>query len=212
MFPSTTSSSQTSNEKIGKTMLNYRQLASQQRSHHRDLLGAPSSRHFLDGTCGGQEFQQRPLRVKEYPPLDLLGGHSGHHTNTTISARNIDTLLGAASILNRTNLHEGQMQQRCSALTATPPARKLECGVLPYLLGLKKNYSPTKLVDADNSASLSAQLRREESPADRMMRFFTGKPCSARTRKCKAIKFPLKVRVSFLLIFLSNNDTPGVSE
>lgn len=43
------------------------------------------------------------------------------------------------------------------------------------------------------SSDLVDQNPDEESPADKMMRFFTGKPCKERSKKSKAIKFPLKL-------------------
>ena len=60
----------------------------------------------------------------------------------------------------------------------------------------KKDEESTANTSADSLGSASDLDKQtgDDSPADKMMRFFTGKPCKERSKKSKAIKFPLKVR------------------
>ena len=65
------------------------------------------------------------------------------------------------------------------------------------VLGLerqKKGIQETRTKEKnDDSPSGKTNPASEDSPADKMMKFFTGKPCKERSKKSKAIKFPLKV-------------------
>jgi hypothetical protein len=55
----------------------------------------------------------------------------------------------------------------------------------------QKNDIRTK----ESKDTITLAKSSDESAADKMMRFFTGKPCKERSKKSKAIKFPLKVRI-----------------
>lgn len=104
-----------------------------------------------------------------------------------------------------------------------PPVKKRKSGNSPRLesllgaagvISMEQRQKAEKPEDHE-AFTLGTQAKgsdEEETPADKMMRFFTGKPCKERSKKSKAIKFPLKVGVLCAVLYVSeyqshkNND------
>ena len=103
-------------------------------------------------------------------------------------------------------LPKGRIRQMESqAINDQPPMKKLKqaensprlesllgaAGVISMEQRQQKNDIRTK----ESKDTITLAKSSDESAADKMMRFFTGKPCKERSKKSKAIKFPLKVRI-----------------
>jgi len=101
-------------------------------------------------------------------------------------------------------LPKGRIRQMESqAINDQPPMKKLKqaensprlesllgaAGVISMEQRQQKNDIRTK----ESKDTITLAKSSDESAADKMMRFFTGKPCKERSKKSKAIKFPLKL-------------------